>query len=57
LFRAVFGGEADHQPDAVDVLAHRLRKRLAGTGTSVLTMRGVGYLLVDELASDAQVSA
>jgi two-component system response regulator TctD len=57
LFRAVFGGEADQQQDAVDVLAHRLRKRLAGSGTSVVTMRGVGYLLVDEVASDVQVSA
>ena len=57
LFAAVFGDDASQQPDAVDVLAHRLRKRLLGTGTTLLTMRGVGYLLVDELASPAQEPA
>ncbi len=57
LFAAVFGDDASQQADAVDVLAHRLRKRLPGTGTTLLTMRGVGYLLVDELASPAQESA
>ncbi len=57
LFAAVFGDDASQQADAVDVLAHRLRKRLLGTGTTVLTMRGVGYLLVDELASPAQEPA
>ncbi len=57
LFAAVFGDDASQQSDAVDVLAHRLRKRLLGTGTTLLTMRGVGYLLVDELASPAQEPA
>ncbi len=57
LFAAVFGDDASQQADAVDVLAHRLRKRLLGTGTTLLTMRGVGYLLVDELASPAQEPA
>lgn len=57
LFAAVFGDDASQQADAVDVLAHRLRKRLLGTGTTLLTMRGVGYLLVDELASLAQEPA
>lgn len=57
LFAAVFGDDASQQADAVDVLAHRLRKRLLGTGTTLLTMRGVGYLLVDEPASPAQEPA
>lgn len=57
LFAAVFGDDASQQADAVDVLAHRLRKRLVGSGTTLLTMRGVGYLLVDELASPAQEPA
>jgi len=57
LFAAVFGDDASQQADAVDVLAHRLRKRLLGSGTTLLTMRGVGYLLVDELASPAQEPA
>lgn len=57
LYSAVFGDDASHQADAVDVLAHRLRKRLVGSATTLLTMRGVGYLLVDELASPAPESA
>jgi len=47
LIDTVFGNEAVG-PDAIDVLVHRLRKRLAGTGTSLITLRGVGYFLADE---------
>ncbi len=48
LYQAVFGDDASQQSDALDLLAHRLRKRLVGSGAALLTMRGVGYLLVDE---------
>lgn len=51
LSSAVFGNEVSPQSDALDLLAHRLRKRLVGSGAALLTMRGIGYLLVDELAS------
>ncbi len=47
LIDTVFGIEAVG-PDAIDVLVHRLRKRLAGTGASLITLRGVGYFLADE---------
>ena len=45
LFELVFAGEVDVQPDAIEVVAYRLRKRLADTGAKVVTLRGLGYLL------------
>lgn len=45
LFELVFAGEADVQPDAIEVVAYRLRKRLAGTDARLVTLRGLGYLL------------
>jgi two-component system response regulator TctD len=45
LFELVFPGEADVQYEAVEVVVYRLRKKLAGTGTALMTLRGLGYLL------------
>ena len=45
LFELVFPGEADVQYEAVEVVVYRLRKKLAGTGAALMTMRGLGYLL------------
>ncbi|MBQ0934743.1 response regulator transcription factor [Ideonella paludis] len=45
LFSAVFPGERDVQPEAIEVVAYRLRKRLAGTQVQLVTLRGLGYLL------------
>lgn len=45
LFSAVFAGEADVQLEAVEVIAYRLRKKLAPTGMQLMTLRGLGYLL------------
>ena len=45
LFELVFAGEADVQPDAIEVVAYRLRKRLVTTGAKLVTLRGLGYLL------------
>jgi two-component system response regulator TctD len=45
LFELVFPGEADVQPDAIEVVAYRLRKRLAATPARLVTLRGLGYLL------------
>ncbi len=39
-------------PDAVEVVVHRLRKKLAGTGVQIVTVRGLGYML-EAGASDA----
>jgi two-component system, OmpR family, response regulator TctD len=44
LAEAVFPGE-EVQPDAIEVVAYRLRKRLAVTGVQLVTLRGLGYLL------------
>jgi len=48
----VFAGEAEVQPDAIEVVAYRLRKRLAGTGTRLVTLRGLGYLLSADTGTD-----
>ena len=48
LFELVFPGEADVQPDAIEVVAYRLRKKLAATAARLVTLRGLGYLLKAE---------
>jgi two-component system response regulator TctD len=45
LFRLVFPMEQDIQFEAIEVVAYRLRKKLAGSGVSLVTLRGLGYLL------------
>ena len=45
LFDLVFAGEPDLQPDAIEVVAYRLRKKLAATQARLVTLRGLGYLL------------
>lgn len=40
----VFPGEPV-QPEAIEVVAYRLRKKLAGTDAQLVTLRGLGYLL------------
>lgn len=41
----VFAGELEVQPDAIEVVVYRLRKKLAATGAQLVTLRGLGYLL------------
>jgi len=41
----VFAGEAEVQADAIEVVVYRLRKKLVGIGTQLVTLRGLGYLL------------
>ena len=48
LFELVFPGEAEVQPDAIEVVAYRLRKKLAATAARLVTLRGLGYLLKAE---------
>jgi two-component system response regulator TctD len=45
LLDLVFEGDTEVQPDAVEVVVYRLRKKLAGTGATIMTLRGLGYLL------------
>ena len=45
LSELVFAGEVAVQADAIEVVAYRLRKKLASTDTQLVTLRGLGYLL------------
>ena len=45
LLEAVFPGESQVQAEAIEVVAYRLRKKLANTGAQLVTLRGLGYLL------------
>ncbi len=52
LIDRVFGDEDDVQPSAIDVLLHRLRKRLEGRGVRIHTYRGLGYVLEPDEGPD-----
>jgi DNA-binding response OmpR family regulator len=43
--------EAANPNDAIDVVVHRLRKRLAGAAADIVTLRGVGYALAEDKAA------
>jgi len=45
LLERVFSDEQDVHPEAIEVLIHRIRKRLESTPVRVTTLRGLGYLL------------
>jgi len=57
LCRLVFAGDDGAHGDAIDVVVHRLRKKLAPSGAQVLTLRGVGYLLRDKAVEAAAAKA
>ncbi|MHA7601531.1 response regulator [Alicycliphilus sp. T452] len=48
LYELVFPGQSEVQYEAIEVVAYRLRKKLAGTGVVLMTLRGLGYLLKPE---------
>ncbi len=48
LLERVFEDGQDVQPEAVEVLIHRLRKRIEGSGVRIATLRGLGYALERE---------
>lgn len=48
LFELVFPGESQVQLEAIEVVAYRLRKKIAHTGAQLVTLRGLGYLLKAE---------
>jgi two-component system, OmpR family, response regulator TctD len=45
LFELVFPGQADVQYEAIEVVVYRLRKKLQGCGVTLMTLRGLGYLI------------
>lgn len=44
-------GAPTPQADAIEVVVHRLRKRLAGAAVDIVTLRGIGYLLAEDTAA------
>jgi two-component system response regulator TctD len=51
LFSRVFEHDTDASPDAIEVVLHRLRKKLAGSDVHIVTVRGLGYMLESTIAS------
>ncbi len=45
LFEQVFPGETEVRYEAIEVVAYRLRRKLADTGLELVTLRGLGYLM------------
>ncbi len=45
LLEQLYGYDQDVSPNAIEVYVHRLRKKLAGSGVTVRTRYGRGYLL------------
>lgn len=45
ILERVFSDEQDVHPDAIEVLVHRLRKRLQASPVAIKTLRGLGYVL------------
>ncbi|WP_127901623.1 response regulator transcription factor [Solirhodobacter olei] len=45
LLEATYGFEEDVSPSAIEVVVHRLRRKLEGTPVSIATLRGFGYIL------------
>ena len=50
LWERVFGDGREAQPDAIEVVAYRLRKKIAGLGIELVALRGVGYLIREKRA-------
>ncbi|NYT86997.1 response regulator [Pollutimonas harenae] len=45
LFNRVFEHDSEAGLDAIEVVLHRLRKKLAGSDVRIVTVRGLGYML------------
>ena len=45
ILERVVSDDSDIHPEAVEVIVHRLRKRVDGRGLSIKTYRGLGYAL------------
>ena len=50
LYELVFPGQLDVQYEAIEVVVYRLRKKLVDTGLTLMTLRGLGYLLKTDAA-------
>ncbi|HLV28043.1 MAG TPA: response regulator [Burkholderiaceae bacterium] len=52
LFLQVFDQDSDASPDAIEVVLHRLRKKLQGSDIHITTVRGLGYMLESTAPED-----
>lgn len=52
LHRLVFPEDSTVQAEAVETVVHRVRKKLAGSQTQLVTLRGFGYLLREQTDGD-----
>ncbi|WP_429951299.1 response regulator [Comamonas sediminis] len=50
LMDVIYGMDEEASADAVDLYVHRLRKKLQASDMTIMTLRGVGYLLKQKLA-------
>ncbi len=53
LVEALCSWDEELTDNGLDIAIHRLRKKLQGSGTSVRTMRGIGYLFEEDVARRA----
>jgi len=53
LLALVFTAGEQVQADAIEVVVHRLRRKIAGSGAEIMTLRGVGYLLAEQVGAAA----
>lgn len=52
LFLKVFEEDSEASPDAIEVVLHRLRKKLQGSDIHITTVRGLGYMLESSAPED-----
>jgi two-component system OmpR family response regulator len=57
LIEALCSWDQDLTDNGLDIALHRLRRKLKGSGTSVRTVRGLGYLLEEAEASGSDAHA
>ena len=57
LLERVYGCESDVGLNTIEVYIHRLRKKVAGSGVSLRTVHGCGYVLETEDAHEPNVRA
>lgn len=54
LFDKVFTQDSGSSLDAIEVVLHRLRKKLAGSDVRIVTVRGLGYMLESSTSETAE---
>jgi len=45
LAQSVFSMDENMSVDAIEIYIHRVRKKLEGSDVTIVTLRGLGYLL------------